>query len=79
MWRQVHNRNAQIQWTTVSFQLPSSDDDHSEKDSLPPGDFLGTRPKKDNRVLRRRGVRPDEDEDEAIHPKGRSMRKINKK
>lgn len=79
-WRQGRNQNAQIQRIgTVLFQLPSSDDDHSANESLPPVDFLGTRPKKDNRILRRKGVRPDEDEDEAVHPKGRNMRKKNKK
>lgn len=78
IWRQGHNHNVQTQRRrTVSFLLPSSDDDHSTSESVSSVDFLGMRSKKNNRTQRQKDARPDEDA--ADHQKRRSIRKKTKK
>lgn len=63
IWKQRHNYKAQAQRRRiVSFQLPSSDEDHSGIEDSSSTDFLDIRPKRDNRTRRRQGGRPDEAE-----------------
>lgn len=47
---------------TVSFQLPSSEEEHSEMEDQLTNSFLESRPRKENRTRRRQNARPEEAE-----------------
>lgn len=60
-WKQKRSFKTQLQRRrTVSFQLPSSDEDHSEIEESSSSTFLGTRPQRNNISQRQRSGRQEE-------------------
>lgn len=62
-WKQKHGRSTLPQRRrTVSFRLPSSDDEHSDHRTSTA--FLDKRHKKDNKKHQKQSARPDEEDDD---------------